>query len=147
MAEITLKKVTPNPQVVRAAQRTRRQLDSEGCTRIVVEQGSEATEVPVPNAIADLLREAIAELAKGHTIRLVRDDEEMTTQKAADYLKVSRPFVTKLLTRGDIPYHRVGTHRRVYRSDVERYRKVQVTRARRAVQDLVDQAEELGLYD
>jgi excisionase family DNA binding protein len=150
MADITLKQITPNAQIVRAAERTRRQLGTarpRERTRIVVEQGVEATEVSVPDAIADLMREAIAQIANGHAVRLVRDDEEMTTQQAADHLNVSRPYVTNLLTRGDIPHHRVGTHRRVYRSDVEQYRKTQSTRARKAMQDMVDQAEELGLYD
>jgi excisionase family DNA binding protein len=77
----------------------------------------------------------------------VRDDEELTTQQAADLLNVSRPFVTKLLARGEIPFYRVGTHHRLYRSDVEAYRQTQAARARQAMREMVEQAEELGLYD
>ncbi len=90
---------------------------------------------------------AIVELSRGHTVRLVREDEELTTQQAADLLNVSRPHVTKLLARGDIPHHRVGAQRRVYRSDVEAYRKTQAARPHKAMRNMAEQAEELGLYD
>ncbi len=71
----------------------------------------------------------------------------MTIQgRAADLLKVSRPFVTKLLARGEILFHHVGTHRRVYRSDVEAYRQSQAARVRKAMREMAEQAEKLGLY-
>jgi excisionase family DNA binding protein len=150
MAEITLKKLTPSAGVMREAQRTRQQLETPrpvGPARIVFEAGPEATEVRVPEGVADMVQAAIVELSEGHTVRLVREDEELTTQQAADLLNVSRPHVTKLLTRGDIPHHRVGAHRRVYRSDVEAYQQAQRARARKALREMAGQAEELGLYD
>ena len=48
---------------------------------------------------------------------VVRQDRLMTTQEAADYLGVVR-----LLERGDIPFERINTHRRVAFDDLERYR-------------------------
>ena len=53
---------------------------------------------------------------------VVRQDRLMTTQEAADYLGVSRPTVVRLLERGDIPFERINTHRRVAFDDLERYR-------------------------
>lgn len=72
---------------------------------------------------------------------------DLTTQQVADLLNVSRPFVTKLLDRGDTPHYRVGTHRRVYRSDADAYRDRQMRRARHAMRVTAKQAEDLGLYD
>ncbi|CAN5863620.1 hypothetical protein BH23GEM7_BH23GEM7_30680 [soil metagenome] len=50
-----------------------------GDANIVFDRGSGSAEVRVPKEIAYPVREAITELARGHTVRLVRDDEEMTT--------------------------------------------------------------------
>jgi hypothetical protein len=82
MAEITLKKLTPSKGSVREARRTRVQLEAArftGDASIVFDRESGATEVRVPKEIANLVREAITELARGHTVRLVRDDEKLTT--------------------------------------------------------------------
>lgn len=53
---------------------------------------------------------------------VVRQDRLMTTQEAADYLGVSRPTIVRLMERGEIPFERVNTHRRVAFDEVERYR-------------------------
>ena len=53
---------------------------------------------------------------------VVRQDRLMTTQEAADYLGVSRPTIVRLLERGEIPFERINTHRRVAFDDLERYR-------------------------
>jgi len=51
----------------------------------------------------------------------------------------------KLLEEGAIPFHKVGTHRRVYRKDVLEYKARQRKEAEEAMQNLADQAQELGL--
>jgi excisionase family DNA binding protein len=47
----------------------------------------------------------------------------LTTSEAADILKVSRPFVVKLLEQGEIAFHKVGTHRRIKSADLYAYMK------------------------
>ena len=71
--------------------------------------------------------------------------EELTTQEAADLLNVSRPFFVKLLEQGAISYRKVGAHRRVRRADVLAYKTTMYHEAEAALQELTDQAQDLGL--
>jgi excisionase family DNA binding protein len=38
---------------------------------------------------------------------------KLSTHEAADILNISRPFLSKLLEQGEIPYHKVGSYRRI----------------------------------
>src|SRR5262245_11830397 len=49
--------------------------------------------------------------------------KEMTTTQAADFLDVSRPFVIKLIKRGELPCRMVGKHRRIPTGALLEYRE------------------------
>ncbi len=84
-----------------------------------------------PAAVIDLVEsltgviERTAELLlAGKNVRVIEDDDAMTTQKAADLLNVSRPHLVKLLETGQIPQlPKVGRHRRVARAAVLKYKR------------------------
>lgn len=71
----------------------------------------------------------------------------MTTNQAAEFLDVSRPFVIKLFERGELPCRMVGKHRRIPSAALEQYRERMFQRARRAADEMAHLAQQAGLYD
>lgn len=87
----------------------------------------------------------VAELKRGNGISLVPLHAELTTAEAAELLNVSQPHLIKILDSENIPYHRVGTHRRVRLSDLLEYKERRETERRQALVELHDLAEEHGM--
>jgi excisionase family DNA binding protein len=105
--------------------------------------GPDGGEVEIPVSAFAALRAVVRDMAQGLTITLIPHDKELTTKEAADILNMSRPFLVKLLDRGEIPYHRVGTHRRLNVEDVLAYREVRATRRREKLRELTELSEQV----
>lgn len=84
--------------------------------------GPDGEMIDIPASAFHALRLVVDAMSRGQTMVLAPQEEELTSQQAADLLRVSRPHLVKLLDSGEIPFHRVGTHRRVRLEDVLDYR-------------------------
>ncbi len=97
-----------------------------GMTRIeIIDDQGTAHPMQVPVSALRLLVDTLTEIGKGNAVSIVLIHSELTTQEAADMLNVSRPFLVQLLERGAIPFHKIGSHRRVRYQDVMAYKERQ----------------------
>src|SRR5699024_2967814 len=94
----------------------------------------ESDELILPGHVMQVLLDALSEMARGNAISLIPHHQEVSTQEAANLLNVSRPFLVRLLEEGNIPFHKVGSHRRVLFTDVMEY-KESITRQRHQTLD------------
>jgi len=62
-------------------------------------------------------------------------------------LGVSRPFLIRVLEAGQIPFRKVGRHRRVLMQDVLAYKKTMQIKRRAALDELVKASEDMDGYD
>jgi len=106
---------------------------------------SEEFELPEP--LFKLMKRVVLALKEGKPIILIPETESLTTQAAANFLGVSRPFLIELLNQNKIPHHRVGTHRRVYVKDLNNFMRERDRARHTALDDLSDQIEKANLYE
>ncbi len=104
------------------------------------------TDLILPRQALSLLRDILADMAQGKAVAVVPQHAEITTQQAAKVLNVSRPYLIQLLEKGELPFTRVGTHRRVRFEDVLRYRTEMHARSDEAMRELaaISQDHKLG---
>jgi excisionase family DNA binding protein len=102
-------------------------------------------DVAVPVSAIHMLVDILNQMAQGNAVSLVPVHAELTTQKAADLLNVSRPYLVKLLESGEIKFHKTGRHRRIHFDDLMEYRRRLDEESRKASDELAAQAQELGV--
>ena len=110
-------------------------------------KSKDGTEILLPQAITDFLVRVLDGMMQGQAITLMPEDETFTTQAGANYLGMSRQFLVKLLEEGAIPFHHVGTHRRIFFKDLRNYAKKRDAKRREALDSLFDEVQKAGLYD
>lgn len=103
--------------------------------------------IKIPRAALEILAEVLEATSKGKPVTVVPIDTEMTTQAAAELLGCSRPHLVKLLEEGEIPFTKIGKHRRVKFEDVMAYRKRMKERQKELIIKIMQADEESGLYD
>ena len=102
-------------------------------------------QVVLPASALELLKNILVQMAQGNALTLVPIHAELTTQQAADILNVSRPYLVGLLEKGEIPFTKKGTHRRVLFKDVQQYKEDIDKKRLEALDELTALSQELEM--
>lgn len=78
--------------------------------------------VELPAEVHRVLLQVIEAMQRGLAVTISPQSRTLTTQQVAELLNVSRPTVVKMLDRGDIPFEKINTHRRIKLADALAYR-------------------------
>jgi excisionase family DNA binding protein len=117
----------------------------ESTKEIEIDVRGEKDTIKIPASALKHLNTIMDLTAQGKAITVNPVDAEITTQEAANILNVSRPFVVKLLEEGKIPFHKVGTHRRIKLKDLLVYKQQMEKEREEALTELTRISQELGL--
>jgi len=90
----------------------------------------------LPNNLYSFLLRLLADLRAGNAVTILQSSHELTTIEASKILGMSRQFLVQLLEKGEIPFHMVGTHRRLYVRDVIAFKARRDTSRRKTLDDL-----------
>lgn len=137
--------IVPSEEDAKMAAESSRILASKRPERELRVRLDDGQELRLPNAAARLLSHLLTEMAQGNAVTIIPIHAELTTQEAADYLNVSRPYLVKLLEEKTIPHHRVGTHRRIRFQDLSAYKERMEAEREAALDELAAQAQELNM--
>ena len=124
--------------------RALRQLVHEGPIKLV---GAKGRRTELPPAVVGLLDEILKNMQAGKAVSIVPEHQQLTTQRAANLLGVSRPFMVRLLEEGKLLFHMVGSHRRVYLKDLLAYQQRRDEERHDAINRMARMELDAGTYD
>ena len=110
--------------------------------RFLVEQKHINIEIPV--AAMQMLIEIMQQISQGKPVSIIPANAELTTQQAADFLNVSRPYFVKLLEEGELPHRKIGTRRRVQFKDLVEFKAQDMGRRIKASDKLSTLSQEIA---
>lgn len=122
-------------------------LDQSRASKITLvdDSGAAGPVLELPPRALRLLADVLGMMAQRRPIRVVPQEVELTTQEAAALLNVSRPFVIKEIEAGRLKCRKVGRHRRIEFEELRRYQARQREAADKALKDLAELSQDLGL--
>ena len=144
MSESSINKPVAIPQTDEEQIAELRRLIQEGSAKLV---GRDGRQLELPDTVQELLLKILKSLQACKAVSIVAEHQELTTQRAANILGVSRPFLVRLLEEGHIPFHMVGSHRRIYLRDLLAYKHRRDSARHEALDRLAKAELQAGTYD
>jgi excisionase family DNA binding protein len=82
----------------------------------------------MPASLLAAMKNVLVALAENGETFVIKSDAELSPEKAAEILGISRPLVYQRMDSGKLPFRQVGTHRRVRAADVAALRQFEEQR-------------------
>lgn len=101
----------------------------------------------LPPSLYSFLCALLGDLKDGHSVTILQPNASLTTVEAAKLLGVSRTHLVGVLNKKEIPFHMVGSHRRMLARDVLAYKAKRDIGRRKTLDDLALAEYEEGIYD
>lgn len=114
--------------------------------KIEIEIEETKERITLPMSAMKLLSDILKAMSEGNHVSIVPIATEVTTQKAAEMLGCSRPYLVKLLEEGVMPYTKVGRHRRIMFKDVVEYKNKMKAEQKQNIIDIMNDDEEDANY-
>jgi excisionase family DNA binding protein len=141
-----LETLIPTDQEQQIARTSSRLLSSPGDIELRVHGTVQTSDfVMVPTRIAQMFTHILVQFAQGKAVTIVPNEAMLTTQDAADFLNVSRPFLIKLLGEHNVLIQKVGNRRKIPFTEVQRLKGIMQTKSQSALEELAQLDQELGL--
>lgn len=97
-------------------------LDRSAAAKILLSDGAnDAQPLELPPKVLRVISDVLRLMSKGESFSLVNSNQMFSTQEAANFLSVSRPYVSKLVDSGQLKASMVGRHRRIEFSELKRF--------------------------
>jgi excisionase family DNA binding protein len=150
MATAAMTSVPPSKEDIELARTSGQRLApmarrGQPLTLRVREAGQKEETIELPAGAVKLLQAILEDMASGRAVTIVPQNAELTTQQAADFLNVSRPFLVQLLEQKKLPFRLVGTHRRIRFEDVLRFKETTDAERRKVLDQLAAEAQDLKM--
>jgi excisionase family DNA binding protein len=136
--------VAPTAAEFQAIRVLERAFSTESQARLIAPDG---TEMVLPASVHEILHVVLTALARGQEITIVPTALELTTQQAAEMLNVSRTFFCRLLAEDKLPFHMVGSHRRIRFEDLMTYKDSRDRNRQSKLKELTEFGQAMGGYD
>ncbi len=103
-----------------------------------------APQLTLPPRALRFFADVLRQMAKREPMLLVPQKCELTTQEAAAFLNVSRPFVIKEIDANRLKCRLVNSHRRIEFDELVRYQEAQKLRSENALKNLRKSSDDIG---
>ena len=126
------------PTELDQAQQVVEQLESHESGHLTLDGGRDHDVIVVPRELSAVVARVLSIVVAGGTVTVGSMPDELTTSTAAEQLGVSRPTLMKMIERGEIKAHKVGSHTRLKSTDVMEFREARQARRRQAFRELLE---------